>query len=263
GEAHVDARIDLRLLDAVEVVRDRVLDGKDVRGVRIEPPERRVERGRLARTGRPGNQHDAMRLVYQLVEGDQGAGAHAELAEVEPPGLLVEQSQDRALAVTGGQGRYADVDWAATDAQGDTAILRQALLGDVELRHDLDPGDQRCVQLAPRPHHVAQGAVDPEADQRIPFERLDMDVGRAIATRLCEQRVDHPDDRGVVLRLEEILDLGDVLHQPREVQVARHFVGDAGGTALLRGVGTGDRGGEFLGRLLDRDQAQRQCPGEL
>ena len=59
--------------------------------------------------------------------------AHAERVQVEPAGLLVEQTQHHALAVAGRDGRDAHVDRAAGDAQADAAVLRQALLGDVEL----------------------------------------------------------------------------------------------------------------------------------
>ena len=62
-----------------------------------------------------------------------GARVHAERVEVEPPGLLVEQTQHHALAVPGRNGRDAHVDRAAGDAQADAPVLRQALLGDVEL----------------------------------------------------------------------------------------------------------------------------------
>ena len=55
------------------------------------------------------------------------------------------------------------------------------------------------------------------------LERLDVDVRRLFACRLREQRVDHPDDRRIVFRFEQILDFGDVLHQPRQVDFALDF----------------------------------------
>ena len=44
----------------------------------------------------------------------------------------------------------------------EAAVLRHALLGDVELRHDLDARDDRAVKaLVDRPHRRLQHAVDP------------------------------------------------------------------------------------------------------
>jgi len=90
-----------------------------------------------------------------------------------------------------------------------------------------------------------------------------MDVGGTVARSLGEQRIDHADDRRVILGLEQILDLGDVLQQPRQVEVAFDFVDHRGGRALLLRVGPGDRRRQ-LGRVLaHRHHAQRQRACEL
>ena len=80
----------------------------------------------------PGDEDDAVRLVDQLVHEFCGARVHAEVVEVEPPRLLVEEAQHDALAVAGRDRGHANVDGAAGDAQRDAAVLRQALLRDVE-----------------------------------------------------------------------------------------------------------------------------------
>ena len=57
------------------------------------------------------------------------------------------------------------------------------------------------------------------------LERFDVDVGGAVAQRLREQRVDQADQRRIVLAFEQILDPGNVLQQPRQVEVLREVVG--------------------------------------
>jgi hypothetical protein len=79
GEAHVDARVDLGLADADQVVLDRVFHRHDVGGGRVQARQRRVQRGGLARAGRAGDQHDAVRLVDQAVELRQQGGLHAQV----------------------------------------------------------------------------------------------------------------------------------------------------------------------------------------
>src|SRR5438552_15140532 len=56
-----DARqpVDLNLVDALEGVLDRVLDRHDVLLVTVELVARRVERGRLTASGRPGDKDHA------------------------------------------------------------------------------------------------------------------------------------------------------------------------------------------------------------
>ncbi len=72
------------------------------------------------------------------------------------PGLFVEQTQHHSFAIAGGQGGDAHVHRTVADLEGDAAILRHALLGDIELCHDLDAGDQIGGDIARRMQHFAQ-----------------------------------------------------------------------------------------------------------
>ncbi len=146
-----------------------------------------------------------------------GVGVHAEAIQVEPAGLLVEQTQHHALAVAGRDGRDAHVDRAAGDAQADAAVLGQALLGDVELGHDLDARDHQRRDAALGLQHLAQHAVDAEAHHQAVLERLDVDVGGVLADRLGQQRIDQADDRRVIVALEQIGLLGQILRQVRQI----------------------------------------------
>ncbi len=218
-ERHLDARVDLRLADAVDVVLDRVLDRHDVARAVVDAIERGIERRRLAGAGRTGDEQDAVRLVDQLVDVPLRGRIHAQRVEVEPARLLVEQAQHDALAVPGRNGRHAHVDRATGDAERDAAVLRQALLGDVETRHDLDARDDQRRHRALGLQHLAQHAVDAEADHEPVLERLDVDVRAVFLDRLGQERVDQPDDRRLVLALEQVGNLRDVLREVREVGV--------------------------------------------
>ena len=68
--------------------------------------------------------------------------------------------------MTRGQGRDPDIHRPPADSKGDAAVLWQALFRDIELRHDLDPADQRGMQRALGPNDIAQGPIDPEPHQR-------------------------------------------------------------------------------------------------
>ena len=101
--------------------------------------------------------------------------------------------------------------------QADAAVLRQALLGDVEPRHDLDARDHQRRHRALGLQHLAQHAVDAEAHHQAVLERLDVDVGGVLADRLGQHGVDQADDRRVVIALEQVGLLGQVLGQVRQV----------------------------------------------
>ncbi len=114
------------------------------------------------------------------------------------------------------------------------------------------------VQRARRLDQVAQRAVDAQAHHRARLERLDVDVGGAVAQRLREQRIDQADDRRIVLAFEQILDLGNFLQQPRQIQVLRQIVGQRG----RAGVGAVVQRGDQLVELLGADAARVQRHAE-
>ena len=122
-----------------------------------------------------------------------------QLVELLADRLLVEDTDDGILAVHARHDRDAEVDALAAHPHLEAAVLRHALLGDVELRHDLHARDDRAVEaLVDRPHRRLQDAVDPVLHVHRIVLRLDVDVARAALDRRIERRVDQPDDRALV-----------------------------------------------------------------
>ena len=81
-------------------------------------------------------------------------------------------------------------------AQLEAAVLRDALLGDVQLGHDLDARDDRRVELlVDRLHRLVQHAVDAVLDHHLAVAGLDVDVRGAALQRVEDRRVDQLDDR--------------------------------------------------------------------
>ena len=141
------------LRDALELILDRILDGEDVEVGRVDLGQAGVQRRRLAGAGRAGDEHDAVRALDELVDDHEVIVAEADVGEVEEHARAIEQTDRDALAVDAGRGRDAHVDVLAGDLAADAAVLRQALLGDVEAGHDLDARQDR-VDV------VAVGALD-------------------------------------------------------------------------------------------------------
>ena len=161
----------------------------------------------------------------------------------------VEQSQHDTLAERGRDRRDAQIDIAARDAQADSAVLRQALLGDIEARHDLDARRDRRLKALGRRQHVVHHAVHAEAHHHFFFENFDVNIRRAILDRLRQHAVDELDDRRRVVGLEQVQRLrrefvGDYV-EPLFLQIDHQVFGRSGRRLVVRAV---DRLGDHFGR---------------
>ena len=124
-----------------QLVLDRVLGGDDLRFVALDLQQRAVERGALAGAGRAGHQDDPVRQADQLAgTGRRGPASMPSFASENCIAPLSSNPQHDAFAVDHRDHGDADVDLAAGHAQLDAAVLRQAPLGDVQPRHDLQAG---------------------------------------------------------------------------------------------------------------------------
>ena len=100
----------------------------------------------------------------------------AERVEVHDDARAVEDTEHDALAVERREGRDAEIDLFPHEPELDAPVLRQPALGDVELRHDLDAGDDGGLETPGRCLDVVQHAVDPVPDLQLVLERLDVNV---------------------------------------------------------------------------------------
>ena len=215
GERQARLVVDLDLGDALELVLDRVLDRDDVLLDRVELVERAVERGRLARAGRAGDEHGAVRLAEGLGEPLERLREHAQLLELDHHLALVQDAHDDLLAVGGGKRGDAQVDRLGLDLERDAAVLRDPALGDVEVGEDLDArGDGR--DGADRDGRgLLEHAVDAVADPHLVLLGLEVDVGGAALDGLLDHPVHELDDRRVLAADAEVdrRVLADVVHR--------------------------------------------------
>ena len=110
----------------------------------------------------------------------------------------VEDPHHDLLAVHGRQRRHPQVDGLALDAEADAAVLGDAALGDVDVGHDLEPGDDAGDDRAGLAHALVEHAVDAEPDAQVELGRLDVDVRGPLLHRLEDHEVHELDDRRVL-----------------------------------------------------------------
>jgi len=102
GERQPRAHVDLHLVDPLEPILDRVLDGDDVDLGPADLGERSKERRRLTGTGRPCDEQRAGRPFHDLGERLPHRRRESELLERRRALRLVEQTHDERLALDEG-----------------------------------------------------------------------------------------------------------------------------------------------------------------
>ena len=187
AEGQADLFLELHLVHPFERVLDRVLDREDVARLAVQPPERRVERRALARTGRSGDQRHAVRAGDRLRIVGQLPLRETEVRELQQLGVAREQAQHDFLSVNRRKRRDAQVELAIAPVVEDAPVLRQAALRNVQIRHDLDLVDDRGV-AAPVEHVLLDElAVDAQADAATLLVGLEMDVARIFVECFADQ----------------------------------------------------------------------------
>ncbi len=105
----------------------------------------------------------------EMLHAGQHVVVEAQLLKiVEVARRPVQEAHDHALSVERGKRGNAQIDLAAQDLDLDAPVLRQAPLGDVELRHQLHARDDRRFQFAQRRLLAVQDAVHAVANRGIP-----------------------------------------------------------------------------------------------
>ncbi len=161
------------------------------------------------------------------------SGAKPRSLSLKTGAALVEEPQHHALAAAGRDRRDADVNLLVADFDPAAPVLRQALLGDVQVRHDLQPGDQRADVGLRRGETLAQHAVNAESHAHVALVRLDVDVARAAGDGLVEDRVDELDDRRAVGHVHQILGLRLAGRADEVLVLGERFEDRRGGIAVL------------------------------
>src|SRR6185437_6198931 len=103
----------------------------------------------------------------------------------------------------------AQIEVATAKGEADTAILRQAPLGAVHERHDLDARDDGGPQANGWFGRRLQNTVDAIAHEQPAVERLDVNVRGAALDGANDQQVDQTDHRRFARQVTQAVDVLD------------------------------------------------------
>ncbi len=154
------------LIHAMQLIFNRILDRNYFFIRRINLIKCAVECGCFTATGRPGNKHNAVGAGNQILEIAQIIRRKPQTVKIKGDRFAVENTHDNTLAEQGWQSGNAKIDFLAQHTQFNTAILRQAPLGNVKLGHDFYTGDNGRLQIFGRSFHVMQDTVNTVTDKK-------------------------------------------------------------------------------------------------
>ena len=203
GEVEADLRLDLNLAESILGDFHGVLGRPDLLFRCVDLVEGGVQGGRLAGAGGADDEDHPVGLVQDGPEFTEITHRHAHGSEGQGiPGRGQDPHHDILHPSLGRDGSHAELDLlAARLLELDLAVLREAPDGDIEVRHDLDAGDDgRTVAVGER---LIDGAVavDPVADLDVLFPDVgfDVDIRGAFGLRFEDDLVDELHDHAVRL----------------------------------------------------------------
>ena len=121
-------------------------------------------------------------------------GREAAAGERDRYAVEIEQPQDDFFAVERRHGRHAKIERASLSHQTDATVVGQAMLGDVEVRHDLDARDDGGAIADGDDGGLLEQAVDAKAHHHAFGARLEMNVAGAAGEGLVQDRIDDVGD---------------------------------------------------------------------
>ena len=205
GEGEAGLQVHLELVDARELVLDRVLDRDDVALRLVDLVESRVERRGLARARRARDEHRAVGAAERRPR--RARAASSPMPSASRLISACDLSRIRMTIPSPSHARHrhdAGVDRVALDGQRTRPSCGSAPLGDVEVGHDLHARDDARDHPARDLRGLAQHAVDAEAHAHLAALGLEVDVRGALLDGLGDDRVDELDDRRVVGGLADL-----------------------------------------------------------
>ena len=136
-----------------------------------------------------------MGRLDELVEILEGVPGEPKFVHVEHDAALVQDPEDDRFPVNRRDGGDPEVNLLPFHPEHDPPVLREAPLGDVQLGHDFEPGDDRRLEAFRGRFHVVQHAVDPVPHPEMILERFQVNVRGPPFDGPGDDQVHETDDR--------------------------------------------------------------------
>ena len=243
---HADFFIDLYLIDTFKIVLDRVFQGDKVDFALVQLVDHRVHRRRLTTSGRSDDQDNAALRADHPPIFFQILTLQADLLDVDLSAVLIQQTGNHLFPVDRGERRKTDVDVFVLDVYVETAIQRDVVLCDIHARHDLDPGNDCCLQVLRHCQDITHKAVHTKPHLHLCLLWLEVDITGTFHDPTLNDGIDQSDRRcGIRSVLAELVrdKCGGVLFFSGKPRLVLHLL-DRFRRALI--------GVQHLDRMIDR-----------
>src|SRR5438477_781220 len=197
SEIETDVTAYRDLIDARELVLNRIFDRHDVVFGAVQLVQHRIERRRFTGTGRAGDKNHSVRRIHRLLEFRKRIRVHAHLVDASAQRSFIENTNDNFFAMRRRQDRNTQVDLFPEYTNPEPAVLRNAPLGNVQSRQNFDAGGNRELQCFRRRLGWNQFAIDAVTKLECIVKWLDVNVRRLFLDRLGQDQIYDLDDRRV------------------------------------------------------------------
>ena len=194
------------LIDAVDLVLHRILDGDNLAARLVELAQHCCQRSCLAAASGPRDNQKAVGRLYGGLERRRITRVKPQIVDVGHFMGTTEKTQRHAFTVDRWHRCHADVKFTTLDQQPCPAILRQPPFGDIELAKDLDARNHGSAKFGSNGADIRQESVGAPTQVHASPRRLKVKIGRAGRRRLAEYFVHKINDGRFKRHVPEMLD---------------------------------------------------------
>ncbi len=110
----------------------------------------------------------------------------------------MQQTNNHLFTINCGQGGDTQIQRLLPSHNAGIAVLRQILLGDIQPRHNFQPGNHRSLQFFRHGNNRTQTAVNTHANIHVVLARLKVNIAGLLRAGALNNRVHQPDSRGSI-----------------------------------------------------------------
>ncbi len=204
-ESHPYRFMHRHLHDSLDVVLHRVFNCQQLGRNIVNLVERRVKRRRLAATGRPRHNHDAVGLADHIPKALIDMLRHPQLVKLQLHGASVQYAKHHRFTKLGRQAGDTQVNRPPVNHHVDTTILGQSALRNIQVGDNLQTRNHRQSQMPGWRSHLIKGAIHTITDFELIFERLKVNVGSTVLNRLLQNQIDELYNRRLIGQVAQVV----------------------------------------------------------
>ena len=199
GEGQSQLLVDLHLRCPGDIVLHGVLQCNEIGIFGQELIHQRIHGAGLSGAGGAHDHNDAGTKPQKPIQLGILRLRHADAAAIELLTVPHQNTNNNFLAVNGRQCRHTEIHLGAHELQLRPAVLGHPTLHNVQLRHDLQSGNDGILEIPGDGENPMKLAVNTHADHQLLLARFPVNVGGILPDSPFNDGIHQPDGRSIVL----------------------------------------------------------------